>query len=109
MDSAEIWDAGWHCSSCFSTIAEMRAKMESFSHTPLNTPENRDPVSIMNRVRAGLDLFGRKGEVYERVDGNEDVPRYVKYDSERFGYLLNRDGEDAGFSDWESVKQEAGG
>lgn len=102
-----LWDAGWHCSSCFATVAEMQTKMESFSHQELNTPENRDADALVERVKQGLDLFGREGEFYDRVDENDDVPEYLKreYDENgRFAYLLNRDGEDAAFEDWENFK-----
>ncbi|KAF7196654.1 Beta-1,4-mannosyl-glycoprotein 4-beta-N-acetylglucosaminyltransferase [Pseudocercospora fuligena] len=95
-----IPDAAWHCSSCFSTIEEMRTKMSSFSHTPLNTEENRDEKTMLERVRKGLDLFGRAGERYARVENNQDVPKYILDHGAKFKYLLNRDGEDAGFTDW---------
>lgn len=97
---ADMWNAAWHCSSCFATLAEMRAKMESFSHTPLNTAENRDETTMLERVRHGEDLFGREGQNYERVDDNQDVPRYVLERKTEFEYLLDRDGENAGFRDW---------
>ncbi|KAK4954246.1 hypothetical protein LTR10_007676 [Elasticomyces elasticus] len=100
---ATLWNAGWHCSSCFATIEEMRTKMQSFSHQPWNTAGNRDARVMMSRVRNGLDLFGREGEIYDRVEHNEDVPEYIlsqNSESGKFKYLLNRDGEDAGFEDW---------
>ena len=97
---AELWNTGWHCSSCFSTVKEMQTKMGSFSHTPWNTEENRDPRNIVERVRKGLDLFGREGEVYDKIEGNLDVPKYVLEHEDRFGYLVNRDGEDAAFLDY---------
>ncbi|KAJ9631093.1 hypothetical protein H2203_001624 [Taxawa tesnikishii (nom. ined.)] len=31
-DRGTLWNAGWRCSSCFATVAEMRSKMHSFSH-----------------------------------------------------------------------------
>ncbi|KAF2165931.1 glycosyltransferase family 17 protein [Zasmidium cellare ATCC 36951] len=97
---ADMWNAAWHCSSCFATLAEMRAKMESFSHTPLNTAENRDEATMLERVRSGKDLFGREGQEYERVDNNRDVPTYVLERKAEFEYLLDRDGKNAGFRDW---------
>lgn len=104
-NTATLWNAGWHCSSCFSTLKEMQTKMQSFSHTPLNTPENRDPATIMHRVRNGLDLFGREGQAFDRIEGNRDVPQFVLEQFERegrFRYLLDRDGEEAGFEDWDA-------
>ena len=75
--------------------------MESFSHAPWNTAENKDPKTIVERVRNGKDLFGRESEVYDRVENNRDVPAYVEQHKGAFGYLLDRDGEDGGFADWE--------
>ncbi|EME40796.1 glycosyltransferase family 17 protein [Dothistroma septosporum NZE10] len=97
---AELLDAAWHCSSCFATLDEMRKKMSSFSHTPLDTEENRNEAVMLRRVRTGQDLFGRPGELYDRVDNNTDVPPFILKHEERFHYLLNRDGENAGFSDY---------
>ena len=96
---AEIFDAAWHCSSCFRTVKEMQTKMQSFSHTPWNTEENRDPKVIVERVRNGLDLFNREGEIYDKVDGNPDVPKFVLDKWQSYRYLLNRDGDDAAFED----------
>ena len=75
--------------------------MGSFSHTPLNTEANRDPGTIVERVRKGLDLFGREQELYDRVEGNLDVPKYILEHEQRFGYMLNRDGKDAAFEDYD--------
>ena len=101
MQKGNIWDAAWHCSSCFTTIKEVHKKMASFSHAEQwNTPENRNPKTIADRVRHGIDLFGRWGQNYDRVDDNEDVPQYVLKNPERFRYLINRDAEDAAFADY---------
>lgn len=101
-DRATLWNAGWHCSSCFATVAEMHTKMHSFSHQGWNTAENRDSSTLIDRVRHGLDLFGRVDELYDKIQDNKDVPSYIsaQYDQKgRFRYLLDRDGEDAGFDD----------
>jgi len=89
-----LWDAGWHCSSCFATIREFQTKMNSFSHQGWNTQENRDSRTIAKRVRNGQDLFGRAGETYDKVKNNTDVPAYVLQqhaDTGRFAYLLQED------------------
>lgn len=96
---ADLFDAGWHCASCFRTIKEMQAKMESFSPSVWNTAENRDPKTITEKVRNGLDLFNHEGEVYDRIQGNLDMPKFILEKWQRYRYLLNRDGEDAGFED----------
>jgi beta-1,4-mannosyl-glycoprotein beta-1,4-N-acetylglucosaminyltransferase len=102
-DRRILWNAGWHCSSCFATVEEIITKMGAFSHKPLNTAENRNPLTIMYRVRNGLDLFGRPDQLFTRVEGNIDVPSYIlqqnQLDGIRFDYLLNRDGAKAGFED----------
>ena len=100
-EKSDLWSSAWHCSSCFSTIKSMQTKMGRFSHTPLNTEQNRDPETIVARVRNGSDLFGRGDMLFDRVDENTDVPKYILENADRFGYMLNRDGEDAAFQDYE--------
>ena len=99
-EKADLWSSAWHCSSCFSTIKSMQTKMGRYSHTPLNTEQNRDPETIVARVRNGSDLFGREDMLFDRVVGNVDVPRYILENADRFGYMLNRDGENAAFQDY---------
>jgi len=108
-DRGTLWNAGWHCSSCFATVAEMHTKMSSFSHQGWNTAKNRDARTLIHRVRLGLDLFGREGQLYDRVERNKDVPSYIsdQYEKKgRFRYLLDRDGEDAGFEDVATVNEQ---
>ena len=84
----------------------MQTKMSSFSHQLWNTPENRDAHTMIERVRGGLDLFGRPTESYERIDDNLDVPEFIRTEyreHERFKYLLNRDDEHAAFEDWQAM------
>jgi beta-1,4-mannosyl-glycoprotein beta-1,4-N-acetylglucosaminyltransferase len=97
----DLWNAAWHCSSCFPTIEEMLRKMSSFSHTELNKQEFRNKKTIADRVRAGKDLWMRWGERYDRIEHNRDIPRYLKENSEKFSYLLDRDKANAGFVDYE--------
>ena len=97
-----LWSAAWHCSSCLSTIKDVRGKIEAYSHTSLNTEENKDPKTIVHRFRNGIDLFGRWGQNYDKVENNPDVPPYVREHSEEYMYMLNRDGEDGAFKDYSS-------
>jgi beta-1,4-mannosyl-glycoprotein beta-1,4-N-acetylglucosaminyltransferase len=99
-NKADIWNAGWHCSTCFETIEQVLTKMGSFSHTSLNQEQFRDPTRIVDRVRKGKDMWDREGEKYQRVDGNEDIPEYLKMDRSRWEYLLNRDSNNAAFKDY---------
>lgn len=103
-DRGTLWNAGWHCSSCFSTIAEFQMKMHSFSHQSWNTEYNRLPETIAERVKNGEDLFGRPGEEYEKIEKNEDLPSYVLQqfrDMGRFRYMVDRSDSHAGFEDWD--------
>ncbi len=99
-EKGELWNASWHCSSCFETMGELLNKMASFAHTSMNAERFRDKKRIADRVRRGKDLWDREGEVYDRVEDNVDVPSFLLHNKERFGYLLNRDGPDAGFTDY---------
>ena len=98
--STKIDNAAWHCSSCFSTIRDMVTKIQGFSHTKFNKPEYTNRSEILRRVRYGIDLFDRDEEVYERVDGNEDVPRYLLEHKKEFAYMMDRDPESGNFLDW---------
>lgn len=74
--------------------------MSSFSHVELNGQEFRDKEMIAERVRSGQGLWMRRGENYDRVDDNQDVPRYLKENMERFEYMLDRDVANAGCVDY---------
>lgn len=93
-------NSSWHCSSCFSTISEFLNKMASFSHVWMNGEEYRNPNKIANAVKNGQDLWGRKQEIFERIEHNKDLPSILVDEGERFPWLVNRDRADAGFTDY---------
>lgn len=99
-DRADMWNAAWHCSSCFGTMDEFLTKMASFSHKSMNAERFRDKDLIADKVRNGLDLWDREGENFTRIDDNQDVPPFLLNNRERFGYMLSRDGKTAGFLDY---------
>ncbi|KAF2708004.1 glycosyltransferase family 17 protein [Pleomassaria siparia CBS 279.74] len=101
-----IWNSAWHCSSCFETLAEMLLKMKSFSHTNLNAEKFRSKDRIVDHIRNGKDLWDRWFQYYKRVENNQDVPVYLKEQAKkgRFEYMLNRDGESAGFVDYDIIE-----
>ncbi|KAK3329686.1 glycosyltransferase family 17 protein [Apodospora peruviana] len=99
-DSAELPSAAWHCSSCFGTMEELLTKMRSFAHVWMNAEEYRNKKRIADRVRRGKDIWDRTGQIYDRVENNTDVPRFLLENPERFPYALNRDGPTAGFTDY---------
>lgn len=100
LEQADLWDAGWHCSSCFSTIEEQLTKMSSFSHQWMNQDFFRDRDRIADYVRQGKDLWDRPTETYARIEDNRDVPNILLRQRERFAYLIDRDGPSAGFQDY---------
>jgi beta-1,4-mannosyl-glycoprotein beta-1,4-N-acetylglucosaminyltransferase len=100
MEKGNLWNAGWHCSSCFATIDQFLNKLSSFSHKWMNADIYRSRERVARHVREGKDLWEREGEIYDRIDDNQDVPHLLLDESDRFRYLLNRDGPTAGFTDY---------
>lgn len=97
----ELYNAAWHCSSCMQTIQHLVNKIESFSHKGYNHPYFLDPQRLLQKVRRGEDLFERKTEIFDRVDDNTDVPKYLLQHGNRqkFAYMLDRDPLNANFQD----------
>ena len=83
-------------------MSEVLEKMGSFSHTEYNQERWRNQKGIVDKVRAGRDLWDRRGEYYDRVESNQDIPEYLKGDRPRWGFMLDRDGVNAGFVDVEA-------
>ncbi|KAK5100432.1 hypothetical protein LTS08_005181 [Lithohypha guttulata] len=96
----EFKNAAWHCTTCFSSLAEFVAKINAFSHQEWNRAEFKDPDQIVRRVRTGVDLFDR-GFPYQKVPENEmDVPSYLLKHKQKFTYLLDREPANANFRDY---------
>ncbi|KAK0731124.1 glycosyltransferase family 17 protein [Lasiosphaeris hirsuta] len=102
-DRADLWNASWHCSSCFSTIEELLLKVQSFSQTHLNGPDFRNKTRIVEHVRAGQDIWERESETCDRIENNTDIPRFLLNNQDKYRYVLDRDGKSAGFSDFEDT------
>ncbi|KAF3769393.1 family 17 glycosyltransferase [Cryphonectria parasitica EP155] len=97
----DLWNAGWHCSSCFSTVDALLRDMDSLTHMRLDDPEYRDRERIIDRVRKGQDLWDRREKVFDRIENNTDVPAsLLGADRRRWRYLVDRNGESAGFMDF---------
>lgn len=101
---AHLFHAGWHCSYCFSTLDEMIKKVTSFSHSEMNQDRFKDQQLIVNRVRSGTDMFDRAEEHFDRIEDNLDVPEFVVKHRDRYAYLLDRDGPNGGFVDYEPAE-----
>lgn len=97
---AEIYNAGWHCSSCLASLQDMVNKITSFSHNEFNKPEFTDPKKLLQRVRQGRDPYDRETKAYDRIDFNPDVPQYLLKHQEEYAYLLDRDPPSANFKDY---------
>ncbi|KAF2664584.1 hypothetical protein BT63DRAFT_93005 [Microthyrium microscopicum] len=100
LQTADLWNAGWHCSSCFSTIEEFLTKLSSFSHQWMNAEKYRDTERIVAYIREGKDLWDRETEIFDRIDNNLDVPAMILEQPDRFAHLLDRDTPNAGFKDY---------
>ena len=83
------------------TMQHLVNKIESFSHKGYNDPYFLDPPRLLQRVRKGEDLFDRKTEIFDRLDDNLDVPKYLLQEANRqkFAYMLDRDPLNANFKD----------
>lgn len=79
----DLWNAGWHCSSCFATVDEVLRKMESFSHLALKAPKYRSRDEISDRVERGIDPWDRSGEMFDRVELNENIAPLLSSDRDR--------------------------
>ncbi|RGP67493.1 hypothetical protein FLONG3_8484 [Fusarium longipes] len=100
LEKGVLSNAGWHCSSCFATVDQFLNKMASFSHAWMNHESFRDRHHIASAVRQGVDLWGRKEDTFTQIDDNVDLPECLLDDRDRFRYMLDRDGETAGFIDY---------
>lgn len=97
---SELYNAAWHCSSCFPSMSDMKNKITSFSHNGYNQPYFLDEQRLLQNVRMGRDLFERETEIFDRLDDNPDVPTYLKENQDgKYDYMLNRDPPNANFVD----------
>lgn len=93
-------DACWHCSWCFSRISEVVAKSKAYSHTEHNQDMYQQKEWILDHYRRGEDLFNRNYETHTLVERNYDIPDYVRYNRNKYLYMLQRyQKPDAGFID----------
>lgn len=100
LEKGTLANAGWHCSSCFSTVEQFLNKMASFSHTWMNQEKYRDKKRIATAVRNGKDVWDRQQDKFEKIVSNQDVPEILRKESDRFAYMMNRDSDNAGFTDY---------
>lgn len=101
LADTELFMAGWHCSSCFATMTDLKNKITSFSHKGYNQPYFLDEQRLLSKIRHGEDLFEREGQFYDRIDQNPDIPDFFKSEDSRVKYLymLDRDASNGNFRD----------
>ena len=58
-----IANAGWHF-SYLGGVEAISRKLESFSHTEMNTPEFNEPTHLQNCIELGIDYLHRPGFEY---------------------------------------------
>ncbi|KAG0353518.1 hypothetical protein BG005_007192 [Podila minutissima] len=93
-------DACWHCSWCFSSVAQVIEKSQSYSHSEHNQGDYQKKEWILDHYRRGEDLFGRASEVVTIIPTNFDIPDYIRYNRNKYSYMLERNGApNAGFTD----------
>lgn len=81
----------FHCSYCFDTIAAVREKIASFSHTEVDTEKHRNQQHIIDRFQNGKDLYDRLDQPLRRATKEEnDLPQLLKEQPQRFKYMINR-------------------
>jgi beta-1,4-mannosyl-glycoprotein beta-1,4-N-acetylglucosaminyltransferase len=80
----------------------MLLKMKSFSHTNYSKEKFRGKEWIVSHVRVGKGMRDRWGQWYDRDKANRDFPMWLdnKANEKRFAYMLDKDGERAGFVDY---------
>ncbi|KAJ9529887.1 hypothetical protein QJQ45_022308 [Haematococcus lacustris] len=52
--------------SCKCELDQFHSKLSSYSHMEFDTPANRYPATLINRIVNGLDIAGRASEKFER-------------------------------------------
>jgi len=73
---------GWHF-SYLGTPEFIVDKLKNFTHSEYNKPEYTDPAKIKQLIGEGKDILGR-GYTFEKIGKNEDFPRLVQEQPERF-------------------------
>ncbi|CAO3565158.1 unnamed protein product [Mortierella alpina] len=101
VEDTPYFDGQCHfCTWCFSNIKQVTRKMHSYSHTEHSESTFTNKAWILDHYRQGIDLFEREGELYDYIKDNQDLPQYVRDNSDRFSFMLRRKGlANAGFID----------
>jgi glycosyltransferase involved in cell wall biosynthesis/cyclopropane fatty-acyl-phospholipid synthase-like methyltransferase len=77
-----IENGGWHF-SYLGSPEQIVAKIESFSHVELNTPEFKDAKTIGDLIVNGKDIFGR--ELSFVTATSDELPKYIVDNMSMYG------------------------
>lgn len=97
LETTDVRNAGWHCSSCFATTDQFPNKVSSFFHMWVNHASYRNRTRIAEHVRNGKDLWQHDGEVHNCVENNRDVRRWSWRGKGSFSILSAEMGRVLGF------------
>lgn len=85
----KISNGGWHF-TWMGGVERVLLKMQSYSHQEFNTPENRLPHVIEQRIRTGGDVLG-----VNKADGklnlihiDHRLPKYLQQNPQEFNNLI---------------------
>lgn len=88
-----IPNAGWHF-SFFGDDASTRSKINSFSHTEMNTKEYKSSQHIQKCIREGIDPFERFPLKYTEID--DTFPEWVQQHTSELAHLILTRSQNAG-------------
>jgi hypothetical protein len=89
---------GWHCSWCFNALSKFRNKFDSYSHSEFKSARGYTTEHLRSVVCGGEEIFKYAGKYAAGNTHNvskleasvalENVPRYLRENRDKFGYLL---------------------
>lgn len=65
------------------TPAQIKNKIESFSHAEFNTNQFTDINYIKNKIENGLDLFNRN-EKFEKIEIDNNFPKIISNNVDKY-------------------------
>ena len=82
MDGKPLDHVGWHF-SYLGGPAQIRRKIDAFSHQELNTPKYTDFGHLEKCIQTGTDLYRRDGYSWRKT-GLDHLPREIKNNPDRY-------------------------
>lgn len=79
-------DGGWHF-SYFSDARNIINKIKNGGHTEM-VHLDLDEMLISERVKNRIDVLGRNGYVLKEIKNNQDLPKYVLDNKEKYKHLF---------------------